>query len=154
MQAGNPDPIEHHPLPQQIRFVPRHLVNEGKEIPKNTPKIVSKMAWVSCPSGSKESIEAEMLQDCGEMFGVQSYFSSAIIHHKEALPAHNHFFLYGAEPWPLFKSNATNYVKDYRILLGHLSQFAGDCLSTVSKRRELFIAVSHAQLGERCMSLN
>jgi hypothetical protein len=81
---------------------------------------------------------------CGGMFGVMNYYHSSIVRHKEGLPVTNHIWLHDAQFWGLYGDPG---IRDYRWLIQQFSQFSGRSLVTVSKPRDLFVAVLHAALG-------
>jgi hypothetical protein len=91
-----------------------------------------------------------MFETCSGMFGVMPFYHSSIVHHKENLPITNHLFLVDAKFWDAYKlatGNANDHVPDLRVLVRHLSQHAGEPLSSVSEPQQLFVVIAHAALG-------
>jgi hypothetical protein len=103
--------------------------------------IVQKIAWVR---QSHATVESTMFQKCRGDFGVMEHYYSSIVNHKDKLPATNHLFLEGAEFWFLY-SNAREAC-DFRLLIQHLSRFAGHSLLTVKNPKQLFLAIGHAMI--------
>jgi hypothetical protein len=73
------------------------------------------------------------------------HYHSSIVNHKEHLPVTNHLFLEDTKFWSL--SSAPEGVHDFRLLIQHLSQFAGHSLLTAETPKQLFVAIGHAMIG-------
>jgi hypothetical protein len=129
---------------RSIIFVPRQLHDLLKEINPKTANIVSECSWVG---KSHVLIESKMLRTCGGMFGVMSYYHASIVCHKKGVPVTNHLFLKTAKFWRLSPHTGSNHVPDFWMLIQQFSQFAGHCLVTVSRPRDLFAAITHAALS-------
>jgi hypothetical protein len=110
--------------------------------------IVRKFAWLD---KSHAFVENEMFQNCRGKFGVMSLYYSSVVHQKESLLATNHLFLGSAKFWPIFQDDPKGLGgtprADFRLLVQHLSQFAGDSLLAVEEPKQLFIAIGHAMIG-------
>jgi len=105
---------------------------------------VSKCSWVS---SRYFDAEKDLFGACGDEFGVAKHYYSSIVHHQEDLPATNHLFLEFATRWKLFDGDVKETLPEHRVLLQHLSNFAGVSLVTAESPEELFTAIAHAMLG-------
>ncbi|EIW76053.1 hypothetical protein CONPUDRAFT_169241 [Coniophora puteana RWD-64-598 SS2] len=138
------------PLRQsEIRSIRQRVdyLSKDKDIFANKKlDLVSKCSWVS---SRYFDAEKDLFGACGDEFGVAKHYYSSIVHHQEDLPATNHLFLEFATRWELFNltSDEKKTSKERRVLLQHVSNFAGVSLVTAESPEELFTAIAHAMLG-------
>jgi hypothetical protein len=141
------DCIGVHTDSREIHFVHQALDTFTTSINSNTARdsdIIRKFAWID---KFHASVESQMFRNCKGKFGVMTHYHSSVVHHKEHLPITNHLFLGSAEFWPIFLDDPKGGAPDLRLLVQHLSQFAGDSLLHVEQPKQLFVAIGHAMIG-------
>lgn len=103
-----------------------------------------KLAWAR---QSSAKLESQIFKECSGTFGVVSHFQSNLFHYQVGIPATNHLLLESAKFWDLRGRGGEGYA-DRRVLVQHLSGFAGESLFTVDEPKNLFRTIIHAMLGE------
>nr|GAT57736.1 predicted protein [Mycena chlorophos] len=111
--------------------------------------IVIKTAW-ACDDREWSSLEAELLNECSNLFGCPRHLYSFTPSSEDGVPVTNHFFLPMPEEdlssftWPSFPAPTR---PEYRSLVLHVSGSIGESLVRSESPYDLFTSIFHAILG-------